>query len=80
MATAILPYPQPVQQPDLARQIDRLSAADRHDLLRRLLGDPACRQLGIFPLPADFKLSVVIPVFNEVQWLPELLRGRNKRR
>src|SRR5439155_2581421 len=74
MATAILPYPQPAQQPDLARQIDRLSAADRHDLLRRLLGDPACRQLGIFPLPADFKLSVVIPVFNEVQWLPELLR------
>jgi glycosyltransferase involved in cell wall biosynthesis len=74
MSTAILPYPQPTQQPDLFRQVDRLSATEREALLRRLLGEPACRQLGLYPIPADFKLSVVIPVFNEVQWLPELLR------
>jgi len=74
MATAILPYPQPTQQPDLVRQIDRLSPAERQDLVRRLLGEPVCRQLGLYPFPAEFKLSVVIPVYNELQWLPELLR------
>jgi glycosyltransferase involved in cell wall biosynthesis len=74
MAAAVLPYPQPSQHPDWFRQIDRLSADERTALLSRLLGDHACRQLGIFPLPAEFRLSVVIPVFNEVQWLPELLR------
>src|SRR5262245_56470674 len=74
MATAILPYPQPAQHSDLMRQIDRLSSVERQDLVRRLLGEPACRQLGLYPFPAEFKLSIVIPVFNEVQWLPELLR------
>jgi glycosyltransferase involved in cell wall biosynthesis len=43
-------------------------------LLQRLLGEPACRQLGIYPIPAGFKLSVVIPVYNEKQWIGELLR------
>jgi glycosyltransferase involved in cell wall biosynthesis len=74
MATAILPYPQPTQHTDLVRQIDRLSPVERQDLVRRLLGEPACRQLGLYPFPAEFKLSVVIPVYNELQWLPELLR------
>jgi glycosyltransferase involved in cell wall biosynthesis len=40
---------------------------------RRLLGEGACRQLGIYPVPAGFKLSVVIPVFNEKQWIGKLL-------
>lgn len=34
--------------------------------LDHLLTDDVCRRLGIFQIPADFKLSVVIPVFNEV--------------
>jgi glycosyltransferase involved in cell wall biosynthesis len=74
MSTAILPYPQPASQPDIARQIDRLSPNERQALVCRLLGDAASRQLGLFPLPPEFKLSVVVPVYNEVQWLPELLR------
>jgi glycosyltransferase involved in cell wall biosynthesis len=47
---------------------------DRARALRRLLGEGACRQLGIYPLPAGFKLSVVIPVFNEKPWVADLLR------
>src|SRR5262245_57080531 len=48
--------------------------AARVALLRKLLGEPACRQLGIFPVPPGTKLSIVIPVFNEERWLPEVLR------
>src|SRR5262249_24379306 len=42
-------------------------------LLQKLLGPAACRQLGIYPIPEDFKLAVVIPVFNERQWIGELV-------
>jgi glycosyltransferase involved in cell wall biosynthesis len=48
--------------------------AERTRVLQRLLGEPACRQLGIYPIPVGFKLSVVIPVYNEKQWIRELLR------
>jgi glycosyltransferase involved in cell wall biosynthesis len=48
--------------------------ARRVEVLRRLLGEAACRQLGIYPVPDGFKLSVVIPVFNERQWVRELVR------
>src|SRR3954453_3743298 len=51
-----------------------LAPAERVELLRGLLGEPACRQLGIYPLPADFKLSVVIPVYNEERWVREVVR------
>jgi glycosyltransferase involved in cell wall biosynthesis len=56
--------------------ISRLAedADARVTLLRKLLGDAACRQLGIFPIPPGFMLSVVIPVFNEKQWVRELIR------
>lgn len=43
-------------------------------LLRQLLGDGPCRQLGIYPLPEGFLLSVVIPVYNERAWVRELVR------
>lgn len=42
--------------------------------LERLIGPGACRQLGIYPIPAGFKISVVIPVFNEERWLEEVVR------
>ncbi len=38
-------------------------------LLMRLLGSELCRKLGIYRIPAGFKLSVVIPVYNEVRTL-----------
>src|SRR5262245_61127330 len=50
------------------------SPAVRLRLLQQLLGPAACRQLGVFPIPEGFKLSVVIPVYNEVQWVRQLLR------
>lgn len=61
---------------DLDRLIERVNAspAERLQFLQRLLGEAACRQIGIYPIPADFKLSVVIPVYNERQWIRELIR------
>jgi len=62
--------------PDVTRLLER-AAADpelRVTVLEKLLGEGACRQIGIFPLPPGFKLSVVIPVFNEERWLAELVR------
>jgi glycosyltransferase involved in cell wall biosynthesis len=46
----------------------------RYEILEKLLGTSACRTIGIFPIPPGFKLSVVIPVFNEERWLGELVR------
>lgn len=56
----------------LARVAD--SPAKRVEVLQRLLGEGVCRQMGIFPLPAGFRISVVIPVYNEKQWIRELVR------
>jgi glycosyltransferase involved in cell wall biosynthesis len=49
-------------------------ARRRFQMLRKLLGEADCRRLGIVPLPVDFKLSVVIPVYNEKRWLREIVR------
>jgi glycosyltransferase involved in cell wall biosynthesis len=46
---------------------------DRIEILERLLGPELCRKLGIFRLPADFKLSVVIPVYNEIRTLAKVI-------
>jgi glycosyltransferase involved in cell wall biosynthesis len=61
---------------DLAEWLERVTASPqtRVEVLKRLLGEGACRQLGVYPLPDSFKLSVVIPVFNERQWVKELVR------
>ena len=44
--------------------------------LNQLLGDAACRQLGIYEFPEDFVLSVVIPVYNEEKTLRDLVLRR----
>ena len=41
--------------------------------LRNVLGEAACRQLGIFVIPDNFLLSVVIPVYNERKTFMSLL-------
>jgi glycosyltransferase involved in cell wall biosynthesis len=46
----------------------------RVEVLQTLLGPAACRQLCIFPIPDGFKLSVVIPVYNEERWIREIVR------
>ncbi len=47
---------------------------ERREFLLRLLGEPLCRKLGIYRVPDDLTLSVVIPVYNEVHTLAEILR------
>jgi len=46
----------------------------RREWLIRNLGEPVCRQLGIYRVPDDLVLSVVIPVYNEINTLHEILR------
>jgi glycosyltransferase involved in cell wall biosynthesis len=57
----------------LLRQLSD-SPQQRLALLHHLLGEAACRQLGIYPIPDGFKLSVVIPVYNEERWIGEVVR------
>jgi glycosyltransferase involved in cell wall biosynthesis len=57
----------------LSERIAQRSHA-RYQALLRLLGEADCRRLGILRYPADFKLSVVIPIFNERRWLGEVIR------
>jgi len=44
-----------------------------YDSLSSRLGEGVCRQLGIYAIPADFLLSVVIPVYNERNTLMTLV-------
>ncbi len=44
------------------------------EFLERLLGVNACRQMGILSIPSGFKLSVVIPVYNELKYVREVIR------
>jgi glycosyltransferase involved in cell wall biosynthesis len=41
--------------------------------LSHLLGEAACRQLGIYAIPPDLLLSVVIPVYNEEATLQSIV-------
>src|SRR5512135_2553778 len=47
---------------------------DRRDWLIRVLGESVCRKLGIYRVPDDLVLSVVIPVYNERDTIREILR------
>ena len=40
----------------------------------RILGKAACRQLGIYAVPKNFLLSVVVPVFNERRTIVEVVQ------
>lgn len=46
---------------------------DWYEQLRERLGEITCRQLGIYAIPADLLLSVVIPIYNEAATLEQLL-------
>jgi glycosyltransferase involved in cell wall biosynthesis len=51
-----------------------LSSAELVEWAEKILGPAVCRQLGIYRLPEDFLLSVVIPVFNEAGTVAEVIR------
>jgi len=46
---------------------------DRVEMIQRLLGADLCRKLGVFRLPKGFKLSVVMPVYNEARTLVKVI-------
>jgi glycosyltransferase involved in cell wall biosynthesis len=48
--------------------------ADRWIWLIGTLGEPFCRKLGIYRLPEDLTVSVVIPAYNEKATIHEILR------
>jgi glycosyltransferase involved in cell wall biosynthesis len=74
-----IPYPS-LDRPRVDDYFERSIAAiaenpDRRlRVLQTLLGEGVCRQMGIIAFPDDFKLSVVIPVYNERQWIHEIIR------
>jgi len=47
---------------------------DSRDWLLDTLGEPVCRKLGLFRVPKDLTLSVVIPAYNESKTIHEILR------
>jgi glycosyltransferase involved in cell wall biosynthesis len=50
-----------------------VSEPQRVARLEQMLGENACRRLGIYALPPGFRLSVVIPVYNEVDTVAEVV-------
>lgn len=62
---------------DLQAVAAELAAAPHNEriaFLEALLGPSACRQVGLYPFPPGWKLSVVIPVYNEERWLEGLVK------
>lgn len=53
--------------------VDNLEPTERLELLTHLLGRNTCRKLGIYRLPEGFRLSVIIPVYNEVDTVEEVV-------
>ncbi len=56
-----------------SESLKRPYSSEWHAHLNGILGSAACRQLGIYVIPDNFLLSVVIPVFNERNTLLALL-------
>lgn len=48
--------------------------AARYEQLVELLGPSVTARLGLYPLPEGFKLSVIMPVYNEKATIHEILR------
>ena len=44
-----------------------------YEIQKETLGESACRQLGLYAIPDDQRLSVVIPVYNEEKTLRDLV-------
>jgi glycosyltransferase involved in cell wall biosynthesis len=76
MTLALLPTPPRVALATAQPEIESPTARspDRIEQLHELLGEAACRQLGIYRFPKGFLLSVIIPVYNEESWVGELVR------
>ncbi len=52
----------------------QLADTDRIEKLHRWLGEGTCRRMGLYPIPEDLVLSVVIPVYKEMRTIHEIVR------
>ena len=43
-------------------------------MLEKILGADVCQRVGIYPIPENFTLSVVIPIYNEVATLEKVIQ------
>lgn len=75
------PSPLPEPPASVSNLLERVASADfpqdeaeRREWLIRVLGEPLCRKLGVYHIPDDLVLSVVIPVYNERHTIHEILR------
>jgi glycosyltransferase involved in cell wall biosynthesis len=70
--------PQPADQPEGSRCPHCggtvPSSPPTAEQLRTWLGEPLARRLGVYPIPPDLRLSVVVPVYNERQTIAEIVR------
>jgi glycosyltransferase involved in cell wall biosynthesis len=62
--SALAPSPLPASASD----------RERREWLLETLGEPLCRKIGVYRIPHDLVLSVVIPVYNEKNTIHEILR------
>ncbi len=62
----------------LSNTLEALSLPDRVALLEHLLTPAVCRRLGVYAVPEDFCLSVVVPVYNEVATLNTIVERVRK--
>src|SRR5258708_7598615 len=60
-------------EPGTVHVDERPYSAQWYANLRQTLGEAVCKQLGVYALPDDFVLSVVIPVYNEEKTLRNLV-------
>lgn len=71
------PAPTNHDEPDELMEIDDpnfILDDERREWLLKNLGPAICRKIGVYPIPRDFVLSVVIPVYNESRTIHEILR------
>jgi hypothetical protein len=66
--------PAQTQQTTTAQQLATEIWSESHALrCLQLLGDPICRRLAIYALPPTFVLSVIVPIYNEVGTVDDLV-------
>ena len=57
----------------LHANLDQDSRQETVRLLQQLLTPAVCRRLGLYPIPDDFLLSVIVPIYNEVHTVERLI-------
>ncbi len=57
----------------VASQVKGKSHSDNYEVLKQLYGEEKCKTLGIYQIPDNFLLSVVIPAYNEVDTIGDIL-------